>query len=263
MPILFQMFCLCFVFLFIWLSVLGFKASKVRWTKVTGVPRTTSSVVYFSSGKKIKIWVVGQKSRGEYAWKAADRNCPCKVVVFKNKVKCLPTVTVLLLASIPPECLADSGGRRRGSAVPPPPSTSLYPHKEAKHTFLRWPTLLCVIEAAGINGSLVSGRWLGVSASLRKGWQKSWFARGQLASYSLSRRPQSTTTPIRGEGFGYSAEEVFFAKRFKQPERCQETYWKVTAVPDILQGTRETRMQDTGREEGLERHECRIRTERL
>ena len=89
------------------------------------------------------------------------------------------------------------------------------------------------------------------------------FVHGQLASYSLSRRPQSTTTPIRGEGFGYSAEEVFFAKRFKQPERCQETYWKVTAVPDILQGTRETRMQDTGREEGLERHECRIRTEML
>ena len=117
MPILFQMFCLCFVFLFIWLSVLGFKASKVRWTKVTGVPRTTSSVVYFSSGKKIKIWVVGQKSRGEYAWKAADRNCPCKVVVLKNKVKCLPTVTVLLLASIPPEGghnYSNARGRKRG-----------------------------------------------------------------------------------------------------------------------------------------------------
>ena len=41
------------------------------------------------------------------AEKKADRKYPCKVVVFKNKVKCLPTVTVLLLATIsPPE-----GGR--------------------------------------------------------------------------------------------------------------------------------------------------------
>lgn len=38
------------------------------------------------------------------AEKKADRKYPCKVVVFKNKVKCLPTVTVLLLATIsPPE----------------------------------------------------------------------------------------------------------------------------------------------------------------
>ena len=37
------------------------------------------------------------------AEKKADRKYPCKVVVFENKVKCLPTVTVLLLASIPPE----------------------------------------------------------------------------------------------------------------------------------------------------------------
>ena len=39
----------------------------------------------------------------EYAQKATERNCPSKVDVFKNKVKCLPTVTVLLLASISPE----------------------------------------------------------------------------------------------------------------------------------------------------------------
>ena len=44
---------------------------------------------------------------------------------------------------------AQGGG---GSAVPPPPSTSLNPHKEAKHTFLWWPTLLCVIGEAGIKG---------------------------------------------------------------------------------------------------------------
>ena len=37
------------------------------------------------------------------AEKKADRKYPCKVVVFKNKVKCLPTVTVLLLASISPQ----------------------------------------------------------------------------------------------------------------------------------------------------------------
>ena len=58
-----------------------------------------------------------KKQQSVCAWKAADRNYPCKVVVFKNKLKCLATVTVLLLASIPPEGghnYSNARGRKRG-----------------------------------------------------------------------------------------------------------------------------------------------------
>ena len=87
--------------------------------KAIWVPKITSLLVYFSSKFKLKYdqSMKGGKKAAEYAWKAADRNYPCKVVVFKNKVKCLPTVTVLLLASIPPEGghnYSNARGRKRG-----------------------------------------------------------------------------------------------------------------------------------------------------
>ena len=101
---------------------------------------------------------------------------------------------------------------------------------------------------------------IGVSASLRKGGQQSWFVHGQLASYSLSRWPQSTTTPIGG-GVLSLAEEVFFARDLnsqiaakKQLGGDSSTGYPTRYSGDTKAGhrprwgTRETRMLDTDRD---------------
>ena len=58
----------------------------------------------YKGNSRNHFWVVNCTWGGKMAEKKADRKYPCKVVVFKNKVKCLPTVTGLLLTTIsPPE----------------------------------------------------------------------------------------------------------------------------------------------------------------
>ena len=58
----------------------------------------------YKGNSRNHFWVVNCTRGGKMAEKKAGSKYPCKVVVLKNKVKCLPTVTVLLLATIsPPE----------------------------------------------------------------------------------------------------------------------------------------------------------------